>query len=72
MTTQQANELANMPIKTEVDWKFGLITRTIFRLRENLYQIHDFSSGWSTATVYKDELINILTGKLSLTELNWR
>jgi hypothetical protein len=54
-----------------IDWKFGLITRYVERISFNKYQIHDTSSGWYTATVDKETLDNLTTGKMSLIEIDW-
>lgn len=54
-----------------VDWKFGLVTRTVQRITENLFVIHDMSSGWLTADVTKEQMEKLLQGELSITRLNW-
>ena len=61
----------NINIGEGVDWKFGLITRYVERVEDDIYQIHDTSSGWYTATVNKETLDKVTNGEISLLELNW-
>lgn len=72
MTKTQKNKLLNLPIYNMMDWKFGLITREVYRISEKFFEIHDLSSGWLSAKVSKDKLEKILDGKISLQELNWK
>lgn len=66
------NEILNMPIGKQMDWKFGLVTRTVYRKSKNIYYIDDTSSGWVTATVTYDKMVDLLDGKLSMLDLNWK
>jgi hypothetical protein len=58
-------------IDTWQDWKFGLITREIYRVSEDQFEIHDTSDGWNVAIVSKAELADLLNGKMSLRQLDW-
>lgn len=53
------------------NWKFGLVTREIVRISEDLFEIHDTSNGWQIAEVDKQTLKDIIDGTISLTTLNW-
>ena len=64
--------LDNFQVQTTQDWKFGLITREIYRVSEDRFEIHDLSDGWLTADVDKPTLIGILNGNISLTSLEWQ
>ena len=58
-------------IKNQTDWRFGLITREIVKVSEDLFEIHDTSNGWQIAQVDKQTLKDLIDGKISLTTLNW-
>ena len=53
------------------NWRFGLVTREIVRISEDLYEIHDTSNGWHIAEVDKQTLKGVIDGTISLTTLNW-
>jgi len=53
------------------NWRFGLVTREIVRISEDLYEIHDTSDGWQIAEVDKQTLKGVIDGTISLTTLNW-
>jgi hypothetical protein len=59
-------------IGTFQNWRFGLITREIYRINKNLFEINDFSSGWSVAVVTKKTLENLYNGKKCILTLNWQ
>lgn len=71
-TKENVIDLNNFPIGTEQPWKFGLITRSVYRKREDLFTIDDTSGGWVTAFITKEELIKLIEGKMSLLDLNWK
>ena len=54
------------------DFRFGLITREIYQVSEDRFEIHDLSDGWLTAEVDKDTIIGLLNGNISLTSLKWQ
>lgn len=58
-------------IGTLQDWKFGLITREVYRAEENLFEINDFSNGWKVAIVNQKTLSKLMVGKVMLTNLKW-
>lgn len=52
-------------------WKFGIVTREVYRKSKNRFEINDTSDGWSTCTVTAKQMSDLYTGKLSLTDLNF-
>lgn len=62
----------NFQVQTSQDWKFGLITREIYRVSEDLFEINDLSEGWLTTEVDKPTLIGLMNGNISLTSLEWQ
>jgi hypothetical protein len=59
-------KILNLEIGNQIDWKFGLITKYVIRIEENLFQIHDTSDIWSMAKVNKQQITDLLDGKLSI------
>ena len=57
--------------KTNIDWKFGLITRTVYRAKEDLFYIEDTSGEWLTANATLNEMTELANGTMSLGELKW-
>lgn len=64
-------ELKQLQIHEQKEWKFGLITRTVVRISETMYTIHDLSSGWLVANVDIPTMEKLLSGEVSLTQLDW-
>ena len=64
--------LNNFQVHTSQDWKFGLITREIYRVSEDRFEINDLSDGWLTAEVDKATIIGLMNGTISLTSLEWQ
>jgi hypothetical protein len=60
-----------LKIGEEKDWKFGLITRTCYRVNEDTYTIHDFSDGWKIAEVNHETFEKLTVGEIGLETLNW-
>jgi len=60
-----------LKIGEEKDWKFGLITRTCYRVSEDVYTIHDFSNGWQIAEVNHETFEKLTKGEISLLTLDW-
>ena len=58
-------------IGTWCDWKFGLITRSIYRISEDEFEINDTSDGWKTAIVSKSTMEDLYTGKISLCSIEF-
>lgn len=63
--------ILSMSVGEMKDWKFGLATRQIERTSPHRFKIHCTTDGWQTATVGPNTLYKVLTGKISLTSLNW-
>ena len=64
--------LDNFPVHTSQDWKFALITREIYRVSQDRFEINDLSDGWLTAEVDKPTLLGLINGNISLTSLDWQ
>ena len=64
-------KIMNLPIGHSMDWKFGLITRDVYRMSENEFDITETCGGWVNAIVDKQTMQGILEGKISLLELDW-
>jgi len=64
-------QVDNMTSYEVLDFKFGLITREIEKTKDGKFLIHDTSSGWLIAEVTKSQLLNLLSGKLLLSQLDW-
>lgn len=66
------NTILNLPIGQSIDWKFGIVTRDVYRISENKFELTETCGGtWYNATVSKEKMRKLLTGQLSLTELKW-
>lgn len=62
----------DLEIGESMDWKFGMVTRNIERISKRKYIIHDTSSGWVYADVNIKVLEKVITGELSLLDLEWK
>jgi hypothetical protein len=60
-----------LKIGEEKDWKFGIITRGVHRVSEDLYEIYDLSSGWQMAEVNHETFEKLTKGEISLLTLDW-
>lgn len=70
-----AKEIPNikeMPIGSESSWKFGVITRDVYRVSQNKFEINDTSDGWTSVTVSLKTMQLLLSGKKDLLSLNWK
>jgi len=61
-----------LKIGEEKDWKFGIITRGVHRVSEDLYEIHDCSDGWQIAEVNHETFEKLTKGEISLLTLDWK
>ena len=61
----------NQEINTWQDWKFGLITRSVYRLSENEFEINDLSDGWHSANVDLQTMEGLLNGSISLLSIQF-
>ena len=64
-------KIMNLPIGHSMDWKFGLITRDVYRMSENEFDITETCGRWVNAIVTKETMQGILEDKISLLELDW-
>lgn len=63
--------LLELPIGKQVEYKPSLITYTVYRVSENKYQIDHTSGGWMTAIVTKNTIAKLLRGEKAFSQLNW-
>jgi hypothetical protein len=71
-TLKQKPKKMILKIGEQKDWKFGLITRTCYRVNEDLYEIHDCSDGWQIARVNHKTFEKLIAGEISLLSLDWK
>ena len=64
-------QIKNHKVGEWKSWKFGLITREVYRVGEKTFCIHDMSDGWRAVTVRLSTMEKLYTGKKSLLDLNW-
>jgi hypothetical protein len=56
---------------THKDWKFGLVTRDVYRIDTKTFIITDTSSGWTQAQVSLHIMKKLLTGEYNLGQLQF-
>lgn len=69
------NNLTNildLPIGHSTDWKFGLITRDVYRMSETKFELTDTSHGWLNCRVDLDTMRKLINGEQSILDLNWK
>ena len=65
--------IMNLKIGFSMDWKFGIITRDVYRVSENKFEISEVSGGtWYVAKVSKETMEKVLNGEVHLSELKWK
>ena len=69
LTEQQ---IKSMPTETSLDWKFGVITRNVYRISENNFELNETCGTWVTASVNLDTMVKLVKGEISVTELEWK
>jgi len=65
-------KILNLPIGHSIDWKFGLITRDVYRKNEKKFELTDMSSGWQNVTVTIEQMLDLIDGKLDILSLKWK
>lgn len=68
----KAQTIFDLGIGESIDWKFGMISRDVYRVSEKKFEINDTSSGWVSAYVSKKVMGELVEGKKSLLELDWK
>lgn len=68
----KVRNIETLQIGESCDWKFGFITRDVYRVDEIWFEITETSEGTITATVDLFTLRLVLDGKKCITELNWK
>lgn len=63
---------SHIPVNEQIEWKFGLITRTVKRVDKSTFIIHDTSDGWMVATATLSQMRLLETGRMNLDELDWK
>lgn len=61
----------NQEIGTYKEWKFGIVTRTVYRIGEEVFEINDMSDGWKTCIVNKCTINELLNGTKCITNLKF-
>ena len=64
-------QIKAMSFGAQLDIKIGLSTRTVFKLWNGMFELHDLSSGWQIAVVTRSELIDVVEGRKDLLDLDW-
>lgn len=64
--------LNHWPIGEQRDWKFGLVTRDVYRASDDKFEINDTSDGWVSTEVDKATLHALYIGTKSLLDLDWQ
>lgn len=73
MTKAEAHKLIdNWKVGTFKDLKFGVSAKETVRLDFNKFEINDTTDGWQVAYVSRLGLVGLLTGKIQLSNLDWR
>ncbi len=67
-----AVNLEYFTIGTSQNWRFGIITRDVYRINSNRFEIHDTSHGWQTATVDLATMERLINGAEQLYNLKWQ
>jgi len=65
-------QMDKLPVGHSMDWKFGLITRDVYKVSEEKFELTDTSSGWFSVIVKKNTMLKLLSGEKSLNSLNWK
>jgi hypothetical protein len=60
-----------MPVGSQEDWRFGIITREVVRLSEDSFEIHDTSGTWVSAMVDKETMTGLLIGDIQLMDIQF-
>jgi hypothetical protein len=66
-----AEDVKAMPIGTWADFKSSLITRDVYRVSEDKFEINDCSDGWQIALVDLNTMIDLILMKKSMINLDW-
>jgi hypothetical protein len=54
------------------DLKVGLITREVYRISENKFEINDTSGQWLIAIVDLETIKELMCGNLHFIDLDWK
>jgi hypothetical protein len=70
--TMKNLEVLKINVGESIDYKFGLITYDIYKVKNGLYELTDTSSGWVNCRINEQKLTDLLQGKISMLNLNWK
>jgi len=65
-------QIESLKIGETQDWKFGIVTREVYRRSKNVFEIDDTSHGWLKAIVKIDVMKQLISGEKTLTDLDWK
>lgn len=65
-------DLKIFQIGTYQEWRLGIISRFVYRITENEFEINDTSNGWVSCIVDKETILGLTNGEKSFLELNWK
>jgi hypothetical protein len=65
-------EVLKINVGESIDYKFGPITYDIYKVKNGLYELTDTSSGWVNCRINEQKLTDLLQGKISMLNLNWK
>lgn len=72
LNTMKNLEVLSINVGESIDYKFGLITYDIYKVKNGLYELTDTSSGWVNCRINEQKLTDLLQGKISMLNLNWK
>lgn len=61
----------SLTVNTQFEIKRGLSTYTVYKVSQAKIQVDSTSNGWITTTISVDKLVNLLTNKISVLDLEW-
>ena len=71
MSNVTENQIREIEIGSQIDWKFGLITRSIYRVNQDKFEINETCETWLTSSVNLDTMIKLVKGEMSFFEIDW-
>ena len=65
-------KISDIKIGEQIEWKFGLITRYVYRASEDLFEIDETCGGWISCIVDLKTMIELHKGEIDLLSLDWK
>ena len=72
VSDEQKKAVLELPIGRQIDIKPRFITYTIYRAKEDKFELDETSSGWVSAKVNKERMEEILNDVELFYELDWK